>query len=108
MRVAPRWRVFPSGTREGASCSFFVETRRARRSSHFQEVSSPYGTGGVAGTDGRSGAGRSLARPLKELDDALAADRLEHAAIVTATQQLAFIRLELGRLEASVVAERGI
>lgn len=53
-------------------------------------------------------AASSLARPLKELDDALAADRLEHAAILTATQQLAFIQLQLGRLAASVVTEGGV
>ena len=52
-------------------------------------------------------AAMSLAQPLKELDDALAADRLDRAAILTATQQLAFIRLQLARLETFVVADGG-
>ena len=50
-----------------------------------------------AGTDLRRTA-MSLAQPLKELDDALAADCLDQAAIAAATQQLTFIRLQLGRL----------
>ena len=53
--------------------------------------------------DSRSGTelrrvAMSLAQPLKELDDALAADRLDHAAISAATRQLGFIRFQLGRL----------
>jgi len=44
-------------------------------------------------------AAMSLAQPLKELDDALAADRLDRATISAATQQLAFIRFQLGRIQ---------
>jgi len=52
-----------------------------------------------AGTELRHGA-MSLAAPLKELDDALAADRLDRAAIAAASRQLAFVRFQLDRLEA--------
>jgi hypothetical protein len=44
-------------------------------------------------------AAMSLAQPLKDLDDALAADRLNRGAIIAATKHLAFIRLQLDRLE---------
>jgi hypothetical protein len=45
----------------------------------------------------------SLAQPLKDLDDALAADRLDRAAISVAREQLTSIRLQLARLQAVVV-----
>lgn len=51
----------------------------------------------TAGTELRHAA-MSVAQPLKELDDALAADRLDRAAISAATRQLAFIRFQLARL----------
>ena len=41
----------------------------------------------------------SLARPLKELDDALAADRLEPPAMAAAERNLSFVRFQLWRLE---------
>ena len=50
-------------------------------------------------------AAMSLAQPLKGLDDALAADRLDRATISAATEQLAFIRFQLGRLETLVIAD---
>jgi hypothetical protein len=57
-----------------------------------------------AGTELRHTA-MSLAQPLKELDDALAADRLDRATISDATEQLAFIRFQLGRLETLVTVD---
>jgi len=50
-------------------------------------------------------AAMSLAEPLEELDAALAADRLDRAAIAAATHQLAFIRSQLSRLEILVVVD---
>ena len=41
----------------------------------------------------------SLAQPLKELDDALAADRLDRSTISIAIRHLAFIRFQLGRIQ---------
>ena len=41
----------------------------------------------------------SLAQPLKELDDALAADRLDVGAVSVGTQHHTFIRFQLARLE---------
>ena len=48
-------------------------------------------------------AAMSLAQPLKDLDDALAADRLDHGAIPIAREQLTSIRFQLARLQAVVV-----
>jgi hypothetical protein len=45
----------------------------------------------------------ALAQPLKDLDDALAADRLDRAAISMAREQLTSIRLQLARLQAVIV-----
>jgi hypothetical protein len=50
-------------------------------------------------------AAMSLAPPLKELDDALAAERLDRAAVAAATRQLAFVRFQLARLEALIAAD---
>ena len=61
----------------------------------------------LTGTEFRRTA-MSLAQPLKELDDALAADRLERGVVSAATQQLAFIQLQLARLEALVAANAGV
>lgn len=58
----------------------------------------------TAGTEVRRTA-MSMAQPLKEVDDALAADRLDQIAIATATRQLAFIRFQLGRLETLVASD---
>ena len=41
----------------------------------------------------------ALARPLKELDDALAADRLDPRGIADAEARLSYIRFQLWRLE---------
>lgn len=49
---------------------------------------------------------RSLAQPLKELDDALAADRLEVKAMAAASERLSFIRFQLWRIE-NLRAHRG-
>lgn len=59
-----------------------------------------------AGAELRHGA-MSLAQPLKDLDDALAADRLDRGAVLIAAQQLAFIRLQLERLETLLASEEG-
>ena len=48
----------------------------------------------------------SLAQPLKDLDDALAADRLDRGAISIAREQLTSIRFQLGRLESAVMSSR--
>lgn len=50
-------------------------------------------------------AAKSLSQPLKELDDALAADRLDGAAVSAATRQLAFIRFQLTRLETLIAID---
>jgi hypothetical protein len=55
----------------------------------------------VSGTELRRAA-MSLARPLEELDEALAVDRLDQAAISAATAQLRFVGLQLARLAALV------
>lgn len=49
-------------------------------------------------TDSRRRAS-TLARPLKELDDALAADRLEPRLMVEACQRLSFVRFQFWCLE---------
>jgi len=41
----------------------------------------------------------TLPQPLKELDDALAADRLDAVAMAAATLRLSFIRFQLWRIE---------
>jgi hypothetical protein len=41
----------------------------------------------------------ALAQPLKELDDALAADRLLPAGVQAATLRLSFVRFQLWRME---------
>jgi hypothetical protein len=51
-----------------------------------------------AGTEARR-LTMSLAQPLKELDDALAADRLESRAIAAATLRLSLVRFHLWRIE---------
>src|SRR4029079_16978750 len=51
----------------------------------------------VSGTELRRAA-MSLARPLEELDEALAVDRLDDAAISAATEQLRLVRKQLARL----------
>jgi hypothetical protein len=45
----------------------------------------------------------SLAQPLKEIDDALAATRLAPNAIVETTLKLSFVRFQLWRLQAAIL-----
>jgi hypothetical protein len=53
-------------------------------------------------------AAMSLAQPLKDLDDALAADRLDRGAISIAREQLTSIRFQLARLQAVVVTSAAL
>jgi hypothetical protein len=59
----------------------------------------------VEGTETRRVA-MALAQPLKELDDALAADRLHPSGVEAATLQLSFVRFQLWRLERLLAAAR--
>jgi hypothetical protein len=56
----------------------------------------------AAGTRARRLA-MSLAQPLKEIDDALAATRLAPNAIIETTLRLSFVRFQLWQLQAAIL-----
>jgi hypothetical protein len=53
----------------------------------------------LAGNDTARQLAADLAHPLKELDDAIAADRLDSNAISAAALRLSFVRFQLWRIE---------